>query len=270
MPTPVTHLVLAQEMLRRGDLSTAAKRLLKEHVGQFMLGHTAPDVKTVSGQERVACHFYAVPRTSSQPAYRVLFDAHPMLIDAATLPAAQAAFVAGYIAHLLLDELWLDDVFQHCFLREWGPLRERLFLHNVLRTWIDARDQQQLDGAVVQLLQQADPGGWLPFVDDGHLRQWRDWLVDQLAADHAMETAEVFAHRMGITASEIMQVVRSPRQMASRVFRHFPRSALHTFQEKGHRQSVMLVNWYIGALTREQYAGAHTSQSVAGPGIHQS
>jgi hypothetical protein len=77
-----------------------------------MLGHTAPDVKTVSGQKREESHFYTIPRTSDRPAYQVLFDAYPELALADALSPSQASFIAGYIAHLLLDELWLDDVFQ--------------------------------------------------------------------------------------------------------------------------------------------------------------
>ena len=106
MPTPVTHLSLAEEILRGDDLSSAARRLLIQQRGPFLLGHTAPDVKTVSGQDRHESHFYTIPRTSERPAYELLFDAHPSLARAESLPPPQAAFIAGYIAHLLLDEIY--------------------------------------------------------------------------------------------------------------------------------------------------------------------
>jgi hypothetical protein len=213
-----------------------------------MLGHTAPDVKTVSGQKREESHFYTIPRTSDRPAYLALFDTHPELARANALSPSQAAFIAGYVAHLLLDELWLDDVFQRYFLQDWGPLGERLFLHNVLRTWVDLRDQARLDGTMAQALEQAEPDDWLPFVDDEYLRGWRDWLVVQLAAGHRMETAKVLADRMGVPAAEVEAVVQSPEEMERRVFQHFPRSALEAFRERGYRQSVMLVEWYVGRL----------------------
>lgn len=261
---------MAQEMLRRGNLSGGARRLLQREGGPFLLGHTAPDVKTISGQKRETCHFYAIPRTSSRASYRVLFDAHPELLDVDQLSSSQAAFIAGYIAHLLLDELWLEDVFRHSFLQDWGPLRERLFVHNVLRTWIDTRDQERLDSTVTQLLRETNPDGWLPFVADRHLRLWRDWLVEQLASDHAMETAEVFAHRMGIPAEEVESIVRSPKQMENRVFRHFPRSALQSFQEKGHRHSALLTNWYIGRLARGQPEQPRARGAVTGRATYES
>lgn len=254
MPTPTMHLVVAEEMLRRKDLSLATRRLLNQQQGPFLLGHTAPDVRTVSGQRREVCHFYAVPRVSDRPAYCALFDAHPQLSHIEALSPPQTAFVAGYVAHLLLDELWLEDVFRRFFLQDWGPLYERLFLHNVLRTWMDHRAQERLSGRVAQILREAEPDGWLPFVADEHLLIWRDWLVQQLGADQRMETADVLARRMGISPERIEAVAGSPTKMEHRIFRRFPRSDLRAFEEVGYRHSVLLVDWYIagGALGQSE------------------
>jgi hypothetical protein len=249
MPTPATHLALAEEMLRRNDLSISTRRHLTQQRGPFLLGHTAPDVKTVSGQRREACHFYTVPRASDRPACDALFDAYPALARVEALPRSQAAFIAGYIAHLVMDEVWLGDVFERYFLQDWGPLRERLFLHNVLRTWVDSRDQAKLNGNVAQDLREAEPHDWLPFVDDRNLCVWRDWLVEQLTCGQHMQTAEVFARRMGVPAGEVEAVARSPQQMEKRVFRYVPRSALASFRETVYVRSITLVDSYIGRAT---------------------
>lgn len=251
MPTPFMHLALAEEFLRRDDLPPAIRRLLTQQRGPFLLGHTAPDVQAVSGQARDETHFYAIPRVSNRPAYEALFAAHPMLAHADALPPAQAVFIAGYIAHLLLDELWLTKIFQRYFLKDWAPLRERLFLHNVLRTWMDRQDQQRLDSGVAVALREVEPEGWLPFVSDERLRAWRDWLVEQLEPGRSVQTAEVFAQRMGVAAAEVEAVLRSPQQMEERIFRHIPRSALQTFRNIGYARSVALISRYIEA--RDQH-----------------
>ena len=245
------HLALTEEILHGEEIPSATHRLLTEQRGPFLLGNTAPDVKTVSGQKREACHFYTIPRTSDRPAHETLFEAHPSLARAEVLSPPHAAFIAGYIAHLLLDELWLDEVFRRHFLRDWAPLRERLFLHNVLRTWADRQARQRLEDVVPAALRKAKPRRWLPFVKDEHLRTWRDWLIEQLSPGHPMRTAEVFAQRMGIAASELEAVARSPQQMEERVFRHFPQSALQSFHEKGYRHSVRLVGSYMGISLRK-------------------
>jgi len=243
------HLALAKEILGGGDLPPAVCRLLTQQRGPFLLGHTAPDVQTISGQARDETHFYSIPRTADRPAHETLFAAHPRLARAETLPPAQAAFIAGYIAHLLLDELWLESIFQRYFLQGWGTLHERLFLHNVLRTWMDRQDQRRLDGSVAAGLREAEPQGWLPFVSDQHLRAWRDWLVEQLGPGHSVQTAEVFAQRMGVSAAEVEAVLRSPQQMEERVFCHIPRAALKSFHDTGYARSVALIaHWYAGEL----------------------
>ena len=248
------HLALAEQIIREDALPPAIRCLLTQQRGPFLLGHTAPDVQTVSGQRRDETHFYSIPRTSDRPAHEALFAAHPALARAELLPPAQAAFVAGYIAHLLLDELWLDDVFLHYFWQDVGThrtepwaevLRERIFPHNVLRTWMDRQDQQRLNGSVVTVLQGTEPQGWLPFVSDEHLRLWRDWLVGQIGPGGSVQTAEVFAQRMGVPVAEVEAVLRSPQQMEERVFRHIPRAALRSFHDTGYARSVALVDWYI-------------------------
>lgn len=238
------HLALANEILYGDALPPAVHRLLTRQRGPFLLGNTAPDVQTVSGQTRAETHFYSIPRTSDRPAHEALFAAHPSLAHAERLPPAHVAFVAGYIAHLLLDELWLNDVFLHYFWQDWGTRRERMFLHNVLRTWMDARDQQRLDGHVSAALRGANPRDWLPFVSDEHLRTWRDWLIEQFRPGNSVQTAEVFARRMGVPAAEVEAVSNSPQQMEQRVFHHIPRSALQSFHDTGYERSVALINSY--------------------------
>lgn len=256
MPTPVMHLALAEEILRGDALSPDTRRLLIEQRGPFLLGNTAPDVQTVSGQERAETHFYHVwrpppPDESDRSAYESLFAAHPALARADALPPAQTAFVAGYIAHLLLDELWLKRIFRRYFLQDWGPLEERLFLHNVLRTWMDRRDQRRLNGTVAPALREAEPRGWLPFVGDEHLRRWRDVLVEQFGPGRRIQTAEVFAQRMGVAVQTIKDVLASPQQMEDRIFRHLARDALESFQQVSHRQSVVLIESYIDTATHQ-------------------
>jgi len=248
MPTPIMHLALAEEILHRDHLPPAVRRLLIQQRGPFLLGHTAPDVQTVSGQARDETHFYTIPPTSDRPAHETLFAAHPQLAHAGPLPPAQAAFVAGYIAHLLLDELWLTDIFQRYFLWDWGPRGERMFLHNVLRTWMDRQDQPRLNGSLIIALRRTRPQGWLPFVGDEHLEAWRDWLVEQLVPGHTVRTAEVFAQRMGVPVAQVETVLSSSQQMEERVFRRVPRSALQAFHDVGYARSVALIGRYVGEL----------------------
>jgi hypothetical protein len=180
---------MADDILADAALLPAARDRLTAQRGAFLLGTIAPDVQSVSGQPREATHFFTLPSsqgdlqpTDTCPAHEVMLAEYPALACANKLPAAQAAFIAGYIQHLTLDELWIEHVFGPYFGMgaEWGTFRERLLIHNVLRTWLDQRDGIRLNGSVSEALAQVEPRGWLPFVSDVHLTAWRDEIALQL------------------------------------------------------------------------------------------
>ncbi len=246
MPTPVNHLLMAREVMEEGDLIAPARGLLRAQYGAFLLGHTAPDVQTVSGQRREETHFYTLPPSATTPGAQVLLETYPVLARAEFLQPAHAAFIAGYMAHLLADELWWWEVFHPFFGPHagWDSWEERLFLHNVLRTWLDEQDQTRLNGQEVIILATVEPQGWLPFTRDEDLRAWRDDLVEQLQPGHRIRTAEVFAKRMGVPAEAVEAAAHSPERMAW-IFRHVPPEHLRFYREEVKRQSAELINRYL-------------------------
>ncbi len=249
MPTPVNHLLMAREVLEEGDLSVPARELLWTQYGAFLLGHTAPDVQTVSGQRREETHFYTLPPSTTTPAAQVLLDTYPALAHPEHLRPAHAAFLAGYIAHLLADELWWREVFHPYFGPHagWDSWEERLFLHNVLRTWLDEQDQARLNGQERIALATVEPEGWLPFIRDEDLRAWRDDLVEQLQPGHRIRTAEVFAERMGVPAEAVEAAAHSPERMVW-IFRHVPPEHLRFYREEVRQQSGRLINRYLRTI----------------------
>ena len=188
MPTPFTHLASVPELFAQPSLSAALAATLTAELPAFLLGNIAHDVQTVSGQSREATLFFRLPLDSGPPAVRHLLAAHPALAQPAALPPAQAAFLAGYFAHLVFDELWIALIFTPHFgpPAGWGAdFRERLYLHNILRAAWDAADLARLTPAVGPTLSTAAPASWLPFLADHPLAAWRDWVADQLRPDPA-------------------------------------------------------------------------------------
>ena len=245
MPTPFTHLALAAVILDGDDLPPVTARLLRAQRGAFLLGNVAPDVQTLSGQDRFETHFYTLPPTSNTPAQDVLFAAHPSLAKVAELPLPHAAFIAGYVAHLALDELWLRQVFVPFYRESALPWTERVFQHNLLRAWVDRQDRARLNGYVAAALQETRPEEWLPFVSDEALVKWRDWIVEQLRPGQHVQTTDVFSQRMGIPAAEMEAVLASPAQMADRVFSRIPPGTLRAFRETGWAVSAEAVTRYL-------------------------
>lgn len=243
VPTPFTHLQLARELLPR--LGPGARGGVEAHWGAFLLGNIAPDVQTISGQSREATHFFPVPLAGAPPAPRSLLRSYPALARRRALEPAHAAFVAGYLAHLVFDQRWISDIFEPVFgpQRGWGTFRERLYLHNVLRAHWDAADLARLPAVMGGDLHQAEPRGWLPFVTDNHLAAWRDLVDDQLGPG-APRTVEVFAARMQVDPAEFAALLASPAELERRLFSRLPRSALDAYRAKGLELSREVIDAY--------------------------
>ena len=60
-----------------------------------------------------------------------------------------------------------------------------------------------------------------------------------------MQTADVFARRMGVSVEEVEAVLKSPQQMEERIFCRVSRTALRSFRDTGYKRSVELIVQYL-------------------------
>lgn len=252
MPTPFNHLRIAADLLTTPGLPAAVRALFEEERAAFLLGNIAPDVQTLTGELREATHFFPVPMGSAPPALSRLFAAHPALAAPHKSPAAQAAFLSGYLAHLEFDQQWVRTIFEPVFGQEqtWGTFPERLYLHNALRSYWDFGDLAALPDETAFALSAARPAAWLPFVADGDLARWRDVIADQLHTGTGAEgTLRVFAERMQVDAASFGALVHSPAAMAERVFSHVAWEEVERYRARALAASVnVLTDYWAGNL----------------------
>jgi hypothetical protein len=247
MPTPIQHLVLAQQLLDDAALPGAIRDRLRAQRGAFLFGNTAPDVQTVSGQLREATHFFVIPWAREPKPHKAMFGLYPYLGFPKNLPLEQAAFIAGYICHLQLDVLWVRDIYLPGFGPHvsWGAnLHERHVYHNILRAWCDRHDQGLLNGAIGKTLAAANPIGWLPFTDDRYLVRWRDELTGQFRPGAGIRTVEVFAERGGVPPEKFQAVLDSPSEMERHIFAHASPEKIENFYRDGYAQMAELIAAY--------------------------
>ncbi len=246
MPTPVQHLVIANQLLDDSALPASIRDRLLEQRSAFLFGNTAPDVQVVSGQPREATHFFAIPFQGTPLPHRAMFDAHPML-RARSSHAAHAAFIAGYICHLWLDVIWVRDIYLPAFGpdAQWETMRDRLLFHNILRAWCDQNDQARLNDDVGAHLSRAEPRKWLPFTADYYLREWRDMLADQFRPGASIRTIEVFAARNRVPPEAFQHVLDSPEELEGHIFAHAPREKIEAFYRQGHDEMAELIVDYF-------------------------
>ena len=221
MPTPFTHLEIAQRLLCDAQVLDRARALLEAERSAFLLGNIAADARVDSGLRREVTHFYAYDRPIEERPWRVMLTQHPALQQ--THDRAQRAFLAGYVAHLSCDEFWSRHMVRPEFVeREWASRGERFLSLHLLLITMDARDLVLLESWQPDVLAEAIPNGWLTFLTDVSLRGWRDYIARQISPDGGSETLQVLGERIQIPSQELAALVESDDEMQARLWDHIP------------------------------------------------
>jgi hypothetical protein len=248
VPTPFYHLTIAQNLLDKDAFSPDVQEILERQRGAFLFGNTAADVQVLSGQKRQATHFFKLPLHSNPvvPWQRML-EAYPELRGSHQVTETQAAFIAGYLCHLLADWRWIGNIFVPAFGLQatWSIFPQRLYLHNVLRAYLDQQIIPELTNGASEKIGKVIPDGWLPFVKDPFLFAWRDYLAEQLQPGAKVYTVEVFAERQGISPEEYRTLLGSEERMEKEIFTHLTRQELDDYRQQIDAESIALVNAYF-------------------------
>lgn len=214
MPTPFTHLAVAQRLLVDDHIPDAIRTTLETNLSAFLLGNIAADARTNGDIRREDTHFYAYDRPMLQPPWREMFTLHPTLHH--THSSGQRAFLAGYVAHLAMDEFWsLNMLTPHFALREWASRPVRFLMLHLLLIYMDERDYGLLLPWQWETLAAAQPDDWTPFLSDAILRDWRDFIDDQIKPGGMSQTLLVFGGRINKTPAELRAILDSEEDMQS-------------------------------------------------------
>ncbi len=250
VPTPFYHIFIAENVLHRKGLPPAVQQLLEAYREAFLLGCTAPDLQTVSGQKRKETHFFTLPyKDGWLPPWDLFLIKYPQLRHAWLLAPDQAAFLAGYLCHLQADWSWVLEIFLPNFEYEskWGSYKERVYYHNVLRAYVDSQVSAQLSKDLRYVLSKAAPKKWLPFAVDNVLYAWRNVLVKQFLPGSTLKTVEVFAARQKIPPQAFYQLINSEKRMDEIIFSQLPRQRLTAFQEMLIDANLRLLKYWFMA-----------------------
>lgn len=248
VPSPFTHLTLAQQVLVSPDLPEPTRALLNESLGAFLFGNTAPDFVSHTNRPRASSHFFDVPMRDRRPAHLRLLEHHPSLSRHRVADPRAVSFLAGYFCHLWVDQLWISNIFEPFFgvsVRR-GSFRARLRDHNLLRAHIDLQDESRLTSATRQSLAKHQAQAWLPFATLQELSSWLDHLVSQVGPDGKSRTIEVFSRKSGVSAKRFRERLSSPEFMDQAIFRHLPAGILGGFRMLAVQACVGMTAWYLG------------------------
>ncbi len=186
MPGLRLHMTVAHTLAAAIDSS----RIDAER-GAYYLGATTPDIRVMTRWDRERTHFFKLDDFHEQSGVHRLFEQEPRLRDAATLDAPTAAFMAGYLSHLVMDEDYITQIYRPLF-GEQSPLRDDAVANVMDKTlqWdierADCEDLSRVD-EIRQALAETAVEVNVEFIAQETLRQWRDDSLDVIGQPPSVE-----------------------------------------------------------------------------------
>ena len=225
MPTPFTHLAAAQRLLASPALPQRMKERLQAELPAFLLGNIAADATRLHAPgTRQDTHFYQYDEPMRGHPWRLMLQQHPALQQ--PQDEAQRIFLAGYVAHLAMDEIWTQQVMWPLLQLASDPAdrRRRALAMTLLMTRCDERDYGHIDAELIEALARARPASWLPFLSDADLATMRGLIVRQLRG--RSETLDILSKRWGLTPQDFRATLDEPQTLQREVWAWISREQL--------------------------------------------
>ena len=173
MPGMRLHLTTARDLAGEMDLP-----LLDEQRGAFYLGATTPDIRALTRWDRERTHFFKLDDFSEQDGVHRLLEEEPSLRHPGALDRPTAAFMAGYISHLVLDEDYICQIYRPMFGErsalsgdELADVMDKALQWDIERA--DCEDTAKLD-EIRRALAEAAVEINIDFIAHESLAQWRE------------------------------------------------------------------------------------------------
>ncbi len=246
MPPIGWHVATAREVLHR-----LAREDMDGEVGCFLLGSTAPDVRIITGRPREETHFFDVKSDHGASGIPRLLESYPHLSRLAGPPRA---FVSGYLTHLAVDELWIEDVYRPYFGTgsELGGNLEANLMDRLLQFHIDRAERLHRDRfrAFYEYVFTAEPGDGLGFIDVPTLHRWREVVANILKQEPTWEAFRTLADRRfgsdeNAEPEQVRAFFESIPTALERTLLYVTEERIAAFQEDAVRRSVDAVTAYL-------------------------
>jgi hypothetical protein len=237
------------------DLANATnKELVEADRGVYYLGSTGPDMHVLSRADRLSSHYFDLECLEQQDSVESFFRAHRDLRNPWKLGGSTAAFVAGYLTHLVIDAVWITDIYRPFFGPEsalGGDARANV-LDRVLQYDMDL--QRRADQPAMEEIRDAIEVSRLDvhvdFLENGLVSRWRELAVAMASLpptwDRFPRTASRFLSVAGVsTPEEVEQFMKTLPQLLEEARRHVGRERVDAFLEKASTLAQATLEEYL-------------------------
>jgi hypothetical protein len=246
MPTPFMHMVAAQRLIEDPEFPEPQSAFIQHHWGAFLLGSISPDAHHRGKLSREDSHFFAYRAKVDPPAVQSMLKAHPALKNGAVSNLEQRAFVAGYLSHLEMDEVWCEDMlYPEFYGGEWESRGTAFFMLHVLLSWMDARDYLHLHQTHHDALLSATADHWLEFFPDEAINAWRDAIASQIQPIGTSQTVEILGKRVSQGVEGVREILQSPERLEREMWVYITPAKMAAVEEKMYARMRQTVADYL-------------------------
>lgn len=248
MPPICVHLVIAREAAEQ-----LHQPIIDQNLGGYLVGATFPDVHIIiAGSRREQTHFCDLQDENSESGAVLMFRLLPQLAQREKLDSATQSFIAGYLSHLVTDEVWIEDIYRPFFGLSSLLGREPManILDRLLQFGLDCREREEK--AKVEEIR-ALICDWEPRVDfiaSETLKLWRDFVCSAAGRNPDLARFPLFAQRFLLTRynvdpEQLEQFLSGLPAKLEWAMQYVTPERLAVFREKSIIQSVAVARGYF-------------------------
>jgi hypothetical protein len=249
MPLLYLHLSIAKDA---ADL--LGHPIIGSQLGCYLGGAISPDAHFVSSASRDDTHFFDLEASECESGTSSIFKTNPGLARGNDIDVATKSFVAGYLSHLITDEIWTLDIYRP-FFGNMSPLGgdiEANTLDRLLQYETDRWERQDKDKLA---LIRAELCSWEPevpidFIENGALRDWLSFVCATTAREVTLGDFRLFARhflisREKVGAEKLEPFLESIPTKLDWVIEYVTPQRLQSFREKAIDRSVAVIGEYL-------------------------
>lgn len=243
------HVTLARELASQLGGGTATGE-----PGAYYLGATTPDIRVLTRWDRDRTHFFDLDDFGEQRGIERFFAANPDLADAGKLGAKSRAFLCGYLSHLEMDEVWINDIYRPCF-GERSPLKGDVLanlLDRVLQFELDKRERDQpgVMPEICDALQASTVDEAIGFLDLETLLRWRETTAVVLEQPQPWDRFGVIAGRhlraYGVESEDdLAHFLKDIPDLLQRSIREVTPERIEAFQSRSRRRALEAMRAFL-------------------------
>ena len=225
--------------------------------GAYFFGATAPDIRVITRRDRRVTHFFELDRFEHQDSVRQMLAEHPELCDATALDERTRAFMAGYVTHLVLDEVYIETVYRRFFGAQ-SPLADDAIadvLDRALQYEMNRRELEDGEAlsAITSALQTCETSNAVSFIEDEHLARWRGVILDFASQgptwDRFPRMMNIHLKRAGFDEAEIERVSQDGPALAQRSLEYVSEVRVQAFVDEATQRASAAVTTYLGSAS---------------------